>query len=228
MHCHSFRAGEPAGPSKPLATFEGPPCQNRWSHASLPQRSHLGPRIHSHHSHGLDLSASWGLNPKPKSAPKGPFQRGLVLQCWGLGTNEPQPQNHTPTRPPPGPTEASPIIQGGRMGRALRATSSLEGPPCQNPWAHAPLPQHPHLGPSLCSPDSRQFGPASLLGANPNLRSAPEGPFPRGLAPQLWVLWTLSTSTRLTSARPPPRPIGAPRLIQGGRTGRVLRAPGDL
>ena len=65
------------------------------------------------------------------------------------------------------------------MGRALRATSSLEGPPCQNPWAHAPLPQHPHLGPSLCSLDSRQFGPASLLGLILILGWPPKG-LPKG------------------------------------------------
>ena len=68
--------------------------------------------------------------------------------------------------------------------------------------------------------------PDGLLGANPNIRSAPEGSLTRGLAPQGQGLGTTEPQHRIHPAAPPPPGLrGAPLVIQGGRTGRALGTP---
>ena len=102
----------------------------------------------------------------------------------------------------------------------------LRRPLRQNTWAHAPALQRPHLGPPLSSMHSWRIRPAGLLGAIPNPRLAPEGPLPRGLATQRWGLGTPEPRQRTHPASPPPpEPLGAPLVIQGGRMGRALQAP---
>ena len=85
---------------------------------------------------------------------------------------------------------APPIIQGGSMGRALCAPSIFQGPPRQNPWAHTPPPQPLHLDPHIHSKHSPRIRSASLLGAKPKIRSAPDFPFPRGLALEHEICYT--------------------------------------
>ena len=81
----SFRAGEWAGPSEPLATFEGPSCQNAWAHiprspvpssepapplaAQLADRAYRPP----------------GGNPNPSRPPSGPSQGAWRCNAgdWG-------------------------------------------------------------------------------------------------------------------------------------------------
>ena len=181
---------ERAGHSEHLATFEAPPRQNHWAQAPPPQLPHRGLPLHSPHSLQLCSAGLLGAKPNPRLAPEWPFPRGMVPHCWGLGTTEPQGQTHTAAWPPPGPIGAPPLIQGGRMGMALHAMGDIRVCMRQNPWVHAPPAQRPHLGPPLCSPHNHRLGPPGLLGANPNPRSAPKGPFPRGLALQSWVLGT--------------------------------------
>lgn len=164
---HSFRSGEPAGPSEPQATFESPPCQNSWAHAPPPLCPHLGPPICLPHSHGLQPASLLGPNPNPRLAPKWPFPRGLAPQCWGLRTPEPQCQTHAATRSTPGPIGALPLIQGGRTGRALQAPSDLRRPPMPKPLV--PCFPSPALSPRPANPLAPQpwAGPFSLLGAKP-------------------------------------------------------------
>ena len=71
--------------------------------------------------------------------------------------------------------------------------------------------------------------PALLLGATHNSRWAPKGPLRRGLEPQCLGLGTPEPQRRTHRVTaPPPGPLGAPPVIQGGRTGRALQSPGDL
>ena len=121
------------------------------------------------------------------------------------------------------------LIQCLRTGRALQAHANLRRPP------------HP----KRLSPRSRSSGPSPRpapplaaepvdvacppLGATRNPRLAPEGPLRRGLAPQYLGLGTPEPQRRTHGvAPPPPGPLGTPSVIQGGITGRSLRAPGDL
>ena len=141
----------------------------------------------------------------------------------------PQHRTHPATPPPPRPLGAPPVFQGRRTCRALRAPGELRRPPRQNAWDHANASQRPHLGPPLRSPHTQWMGPPDLLGAKPTPRSFLEGPIPRGLAPQPRGLGTPEPQRRTHHAAPPPsRPLRAPPVIQGGRTDRTLRAPGDL
>lgn len=99
----------------------------------------------------------------------------------------PQCQTHHDFRPPARPIKAPPLIQCRRTGRVLRAPGICR-PPVPKHLAHAPSSQPSHLGPPLCSMQSCRLWTAVHLGANPNYRSAPYVPFPRGMAPQCWGL----------------------------------------
>ena len=98
----SFRAGEWAGPSKCMATFEGPACQNPWAHARTPQRPHLGPPLRSPHNPPLWPAVLLRANPNPRSALKSPIPSGRGKQCWELGTLGPHCQTYPLSMPPPG------------------------------------------------------------------------------------------------------------------------------
>ena len=91
----------------------------------------------------------------------------------------------------------------------------FEGPPVPKLLGYAPPPQCPHFSLPLRTPLSPQLVSVGLLGANPNTRSALEGHFPKGLAPQIWGLRTTKPQCETHPVtRPPYGPIGAPRLIQ--------------
>ena len=172
------------------------------------------------------LQAYWGLTLTLGRPPKGPLPRVLAPQRQGLGTPKPQHLIHPATPLPCRPLRAQPVIQGGNTGTALQDPGTFDGPPGQNAAAHAPARQCPHLGPPLCSLHSQQIRPAGILGANTNPRLTPKGPFLRGLVPPTPGIgksepqrWTIP------AAPPPPRPLGAPPVIQGGRKGRALRTP---
>ena len=74
------------------------------------------------------------------------------------------------------------------MGRDLLATVDIQTPTAPNPLGpHFPSPAHsPQPAPPLAT--QTRILSASLLGANPNPRSATEGPFPRSLVLQHWGL----------------------------------------
>ena len=179
----AFRMGEWSGPSEPRR-FRRPPHRNALSHTPARQRPYLGPLLHTPHSQPIQAAGLLGSNPNPRSVPEGHLPRGLAPQRRGLGTPEHQHRTHPAAPLPPGPLGVPLVIQDGRIVRALGALATFEGPPRQKAWAHAPARQRPHLGPPISSPHSRRIGPAGLLGANPNPRSAPEWPLTRGLAPQ--------------------------------------------
>ena len=108
---------------------QGPPTPRRHSMAPAPKP--LGPRSpwpapspRSAQPLSTQLSV-WvsrllGANPNHGSALEGPFPRGLVPQCRGLGTPEPQRQTHPASTLTARPIGVPPLIQGGRTGRALR------------------------------------------------------------------------------------------------------------
>ena len=137
---HSFRAGEIAGPSEPMVNFQGPLCQNSWAHASPPQRPHLGLPLRWLHSPQLWPVGLLGANPNSRSAPKVPFPRGLVPQCWGLRTPEHQCQTHPAAKPPPRSIGAPPLIQAGESPGPSKYPATIKGPPRQNTGAKLPLP----------------------------------------------------------------------------------------
>ena len=220
-------AGERAGPSEPPVTFEGPPSQNVGAHAPTRQRPHLGSPLHSPQSRWIEAAGLLGANPNPRLAPEGPLPKGLPRNArdWGppsrnAGLTLP-PRQHRAARAPP-------IIQGGRTGRALPAPVTFEGPQRQNAGAHSPARQLPDLRPRLRSPQTADRA-CQPPGANFYLRSAPEGPLPRGLETQRRALGTPEPQRQIhPAASPPLRPLGAPPVIQGGRRGRALRAPSDV
>ena len=80
-----------------------------------------------------------GANPNPKSAPEGPFPRGLARQRWVLGTPEPQRQTHTAARPPHGPNGRHLSFRVGERAGPSEPPSTFECPLCQYPWAMPPL-----------------------------------------------------------------------------------------
>ena len=185
-----------AGPSEPPAAFEGALRQNAWAHAPACQRPHLGPPLRSLPRQRIRPAGLWGLTltlrRPPGAPPKGPGATML-----GIGDPEPQRRTHPATPMPPRPLGVLPIIQGGRTVRALRGTATFQGPPIQNAGAHVPARQCPHLGKPLFSPHSQQIGPAGILGANPNPRSAPRGPSQEAWRRQPQGIGSPSPSARL-------------------------------
>ena len=144
-------------------------------------------------------------------------------QHWGLVNPEPRRQSHPAAR-----------LRRGHIGRcrsfrAERAGPFVKGPPNQNPWAHAPPPSaltlaHPYDATTLPSDSVSQPRLANI-----KIRSAPEWPFPRGLASEHWGFATPEPLRQTHSTTtPPPGHIGAPPNIQGGRTGRALRAQSNI
>ena len=185
--------------------------------------------LRSPHSWRIGPASLLGANSNPRSAPEGPLQRGLLPQRQGLGTPEPQHQTHPAAPLAHEPLGVPPFIQGGRTGNAHHAHGDFQRPPAPKRWGpRSGLPAR-SPGPVLHLAHSRRFGPASLLGANPDPRLAPERPLPRGLAPQCQGLGTPEPQRGThPAAPPPPKPLGAPPVIQGGRKGRALRAAPDL
>ena len=156
--------------------------------------------------------------------PRGAPPKGPGTATPGIGSPEPQrwthpsPQrwtHHSPKRHAGHYWRRRSFSSGERAGHSEPLTT-FEGPPRQNAWAHAPSPQRPQLGLPLRSPHIQQIGLAGLLGANPNSRWAPEGPHPRGLAPQRQGLGTRDRAPDFTRSPPPPGPLGAPPVIQAG------------
>ena len=178
---------------------------------------------------GSGLLASWGLTLTLGWPPMGPSQGAWRHNAGDWG---PPSDSARLTLPPShhkggsGPRHS--FSTGKRAGHSEHL-ATFEAPPRQNHWAQAPPPQRPHRGLPLRSPHSLWLCSADLLGAKPNPRLAPEWPFPRGMAPHRWGLGTTGPQSQThTASWPPPGPIGAPPLIQGGRTGMALRALGDI
>ena len=109
------------------------------------------------------------------------------------------------------------VIQGRRTGRALRAPGDFRRPPA--PKRLGPCSRSPAASPRSALPLGAQLVDRACWtpGSNPNTRSAPEGPFARGLAPQLWGLGTPEPQLRTQStAPPPPGPLRALSDIWAG------------
>ena len=184
------QAGERAGPSEPPSTFECPLCQNPWATLPLPSAFTLARPPTSHRAFGSGLPASWWLTVTLVQPLRGRSQGAWCPKAGDWRHTNPnarltlKPGHQTG---PPGATAHSGRENVPGPPSHHRHSNS---PPCQNAWAHAPHPQCPHLGQPLRSPHSLWLVSACLLGPNPNPRSAPECPFPRGLAPQCWGLGT--------------------------------------
>ena len=174
---------------------------------------------------GSDLPASWRLILTLGRSPEGP-SKGLGAPTLGIGNLRTPALDSPCSPPPPGPLGAPPVIQARERVGPSEPLASFEGRQRQNTWAHAPTHQRPPLGPPPPSPHRPWILPAGLLGANPNPRSAPKGLLPRGLAPQCQGLGTPAPALDSPSAPPPPGPLLAPLVIQGGRMCRAHRAPG--
>ena len=141
----------------------------------------------------------------------------------GIGDPCAPSQTQTASRLPAGPIRRHRSNRPGKWAGASEPQVTFEDPLCQNPWAHAPTSQCPHISLPLCWPHNHQLRAVGLLGTNPKPRLAPKVPFPRGLVPQRWGLRTPEHQGQTyPAARPPPGPIGAPLLIQGGRMGKDL------
>ena len=161
-----------------MDNVQGPPCPRGFSKALWAKT--LGPTLTL--PSPLTLSHP-SARPQPSA---GAFSRVLASEHWGFGTPKPQCQTHPTASPPPGHIRAPPIIQGGRTGRAHRARGDIQRSRAINPLGPSSPTQRPQLGPPLLSPHSHKLQPACLLEANPNPRSATQGPFPRSLEPQRW------------------------------------------
>ena len=88
---------EMAGPSEPLASFEGPPRQNAWAHAPAHHYPHLGPPRHLPHSRHIRPAGLLGANPNPRLVLEGHFQ-GAWLRTPGIGDPR-APALDSPCRP---------------------------------------------------------------------------------------------------------------------------------
>ena len=167
--------GERAGPSGPPPTFEGAPNEKAWAQAHVHQHPHLGPTRRSTHRWFIGPAGLLGANPNHRSAPLGPFPRGLASQRWGWGHRAQVPDSPccpSATRAARGP----PVNQGRRMVRALRASADVHRPPalkrlgsCSGSPAPSPRPNPPCVAQPL-------IGSTGLLGANRNPRSTPSSP----------------------------------------------------
>ena len=178
------------------------------------------------HCRQIGTAGLMGAYPNPRSDPQGPLPRGLAPQRRGLGTPEPQGRTHPIAPPPTRPVGRRRSFRAAELTGPSEAPATIEGPPRQNAWAHAPARQHPHLSRLLRSLHSWRIGPPGLLGAKLNPKSAPVGPIPCGLAPQRRGSGTSEPQRRSQpAALPPPGLLGAFPVIQGGRTGRALLAP---
>ena len=194
--CHSRRENGQGPPSPRVLRW--PPAPKRLvPHSCSPAASPRTP-LCSPHSWPIGPDSLLVGNNKASSAPEGPLSRGLAPPHRELGTPEPQCWTHPVPPPPPEPLGALRIIQGRRTGRALRAPGDIRRSPEPKRLGPRPAPQRPHLGPPLHSLHIGRIRPAGLLGDNPNPRSTPEGPRPRGLAPQHGDWGPPSPSARLT------------------------------
>ena len=163
-----------------------------------------------------------GGKPLPRSTLRGPSLGSWCRNTGDSGSLSPSARLTLPPGHHP----------GHRGATAHLEQENGQGPP--SPWrpSKAPLPKP--LGPCCPSPapsprhvnrspHSHGLRPVGLMGANPKPRLAPKVPFPRGLVPQRWGLRTPEHQGQTyPAARPPPGPIGAPLLIQGGRMGKDL------
>ena len=191
---------EPLGPRSPSPA----------SHFSLPLCTPHSHRLASAGLLGLTLTLGW---------PPIPFPRGLVPQCWGLGTTKLQCQTHPVTRPPQVPIRAPQLIQDGRKRRALRGPSEFEGISCKILGSMPPLPSTLNLA----HQSAHYTAFCSVLWASwvLTLTLGLEGPFSSGLVPQCWGLGTPNPQSQThTATRQPHGTNGAPPLLQWERTGK--------
>ena len=173
----------------------------------------------------LGLLASWVLT--LSWPPRGPSQGAWRLnEDWGPPS--PSARLTLPSRCHMGHYGHCRSFRAGEQAEPFEPLATFEGLSRQNAWAHAPARHRPHLGQPLLSPHIWRIGPAALLEANPNHRSAPGGALPRGLVPPSLGLRTPEPHHQThPAAPPPPGLLEAPLVIQGRRTGRALRAPSD-
>ena len=96
-----------------------------------------------------------GANPKPRSAPEGPFPNGLVPQCWELGTPEHQGRTYPAALPPTVPLGGRRSFRAEEWAGSSKPPETFDGPPGPK-----------HLGPASGSP-ARSPRPAPALEAQP-------------------------------------------------------------
>ena len=141
----------------------------------------LRPPLHRKHRCHLGPAGILGANPNPRSSPELPFPRGLVPQCWGLGTTDPQCQTHPVARTTPGPLGAPLIIQAGSTSRALRAPRDNQRPHGTKPLGQSSCSYRPQWGPLL----ARHTAISSVLLASCGLPLILRHP-PRGSSQGPW------------------------------------------
>ena len=199
MGCHhSFSVGEQAGNSEPPLTFKRSLCKILLDHTPPPQHTHLTLPLCSPHSLQIMSASLLGLTLTLVRPQSGPSQGAWCHNTGDLGQLNINDRLTLPPGPHMGPMgRRCSFSVGERAGPSVHMVT-FEGAPRQNPWAHAPLSQHPHFGLPHPSPHRFLLRSAGLMGTNPNTRSAPSGPFQRGLAPQCWDWGLPSPSARIT------------------------------
>ena len=168
-----------------------------------------------------------GANPNPRSVPEGHFPRGLAPQRRRLGTPEPHVGFTMPPRCHPGHYRC--CRHSGRENRqGPTSPGDNRRPPRQNAWAPTHARQRPHLGLHHDSLHSQWIGPAGLLGALSNPRSAPKGPLPMRLVPQCRGLGTPRPSAGLICCTTATLAARGATCHSGQRKGQGPLRPGDL
>ena len=205
-------------------TFEGPPHQNAWAHAPAPSSFTSACPSARRTASGSGRRTPGG-NPKARQAPEGPLPRGLAPPSLGLGPQAPSPDSPclpAATRATRGAAGHSGRKNGQgplshwRLSKALRAktlvptlplpsalTSARPSAPCTEGGSGLPV---------LC-------GLTLTLGWPSRVPPKDSGAYMPGI-------WDPKPQNHThAAATPPPGPLGAPPLIQGGRTDRALEKP---
>ena len=209
---HRTRAARGAAIHSGWENGQGPLNPRRPS--KMPRTKMLGPRLMftstltsaqlaARRTGGVSgLPASWGLTLTVGRPPRGP-SRVAGHRNAEDGDPEEVCRTHPAALQPPEPLGSLRSFRAGERAWHSESPATFEGPPQQNAWANAPAHQCLHLGTLLHSPHSQVIGRASLQGAIPNPRSAPEGTLPRGLESQSRGLGTPKPQRQMHPAAPP-------------------------
>ena len=213
---HSGRENR-QGPPRPGGTSKAPCAKTLGPTLPLPSALTLAHPSACHTALRFNLPASWGQTLKLRRPTSGPTQGAWPQSTGDLLPPRPERQTHPTASPPPGHISGPPIIQSGRMGRALQARGDIQRSCIINPLDPSSPSSAPSPRPAPPSPLSPWLWPAGLLRANPNPRLAPEGPVPRGLVLQCWGLGNTKPQRQTHPlSRPPPGPTGCAQSFRAG------------
>ena len=160
--------------------------------------------------------------------PRGAHPKGLGAPTPAIGNLQTPALDSPCSPPPPGPLGAPPVIQAGEGAGPSEPPRTFDGP---RPKALGPT--FPLLSalssacPSARCTSSRSGLPDSW-GLTRPLAGLLRGPIQGAWRPNAGDWEAPNPSTGLTLQPTATWAVGAPPVIQGGRTGRALRVPGEL